>query len=533
MKAHLISNVTMQPLVAALEPIEVTLGQYDSLLLELADARSVSADCATTYLFCLFDTDTLLGESLYSASPPDRALAFLDLLDRFCEAHPAKAVLVNTFCAGSARARSFLDLLSDSSPRAWESRLNARLIAMAHSRSNLILVDIEMLYRRFGEDKLHSAAFWYAGRIRYTAKMFAELAKLVRQALSAYSSQARKVLVLDLDNTLWGGIVGELGATGVALGHDGLGRAYQDFQRSLKALKETGVLLAICSKNNAADVDEVFEQNSQMILSRDDFVALRVNWNPKPENLLDIARSLNLGLQSFVFLDDSPVERRLVVESLPEVAVPIFPSKPEALPRWFVDEVVFPYFPRYRLTNEDLRKTEQYKANELRSEFARTLYLDAFLRGLNINCTLRVDEAATIQRAAQMTQKTNQFNLTTLRCEPREVEQYVNDPDRALVVLDYADRFGTEGLVALALLDFSEARIANLLMSCRVVGRKVEDRLFAKVMELFSERGVTRIVGEFIPSRKNQMVATFYDERGFSLVFEDADGRKLYERIAS
>jgi FkbH-like protein len=529
LKARLLSNVTMQPLALSLRPWDVSVGEYDSLLFELNDPASLSAGSGISHVLCIFDTDALIGEARFSGAAPDRAFSFIETLDRFSEHHSEKVVVVNSFCASTERTHYF-DVTTGSAPRSVEAHLNDLLTGVARKRRNLLLIDIEQIYRRFGEDRLHSPAFWYIGRIRYTSLMFSELAKLIHQALAAYDNQARKVLVLDLDNTLWGGIVGETGPHGVVLGEDGAGRAYKDFQRAIKSLRDTGVLLAVCSKNNAADVDEIFDENPEMVLSRETFVAMRVNWNSKPENIIDIASALNLGLESFVFVDDNSAERALVSEALPEVAVPCFPQKPELLPRWFTDEVVRPYFGRYRMTIEDLNKTEQYQANEARRQFATQMSLETFLEQLNIVCTIEVDGERSIERAAQMTQKTNQFNLTTRRCDITEVTSYVQRPDRALIVLDYADRFGPEGIVGLAMLDLSGARITNFLLSCRVVGRKVEDRLLDRCLEWFRDRGVSKVFGEFIPTRKNEMVSNFYPQHHFDLNDEKIDGSRTYER---
>ena len=533
MNCVLLSNVTVQPLVAFLKPIDVTLGEYNSLILDLVDPSSRAADPAVTHVFCIFDTDAMFGEAFFDPGAASPADSYLAALDAFCAAHPQKVVVTNSFCAGTARPLTFADVISGDSVKALEARLNARLIDMARARTNLLLVDVEMLVRRYGEEALVSRAFWYTARIPYTSLMFRALADALKQALTAYGNRARKLLILDLDNTLWGGIVGELGPTGIVLSEDGPGAIYRDFQRHVKALKDTGVLLAICSKNNLADVEEVFEANPMMVLKRDDFVCVRVNWKPKPENIVEIAETLSLGIDSFVFVDDNPVERALIAQSLPEVAVPRFPDRPETLPRWFVDDVVRPYFPKYRVLREDVEKTHQYRAQAARQEFAAQFDLDRFLAELEIVCNVDVDLPGSVVRASQMTQKTNQFNLTTRRFEIPDVTQFVERPDRALLVLDYADRFGSEGIVGVAMLDLADGRIVNFLMSCRVIGRKVEDRLLERAIDVFRQHGIRTVAGEFVPSRKNAMVSSFYDTHGFDLVREEEDGRKIYERTVA
>lgn len=531
MRTLLISNINMQPLVAFLKPWEVTCGEFNSILMDLSNPASPAGSNEFNHILCLYDSDTMMGDAFYGEGTPEQCESFLAALESFCIAHPEKVVITNTFCLGSGRWLNFADLLHPLSLRAAEARLNERLIAIARANPNLMLIDTELLFRRHGEDTLLSDSFWYFGRIRYSNQMFRSMATVIRQTVDAYANRSRKVLILDLDNTLWGGIVGETGPLGIALSEDGEGRCYRDFQRALKAVQRTGVLLAICSKNNPGDLDEVFDRNSMMVLHREDFACIRVNWEPKPENILNIAETLNLSVDSFLFIDDNPAERELVRTALPGVVVPEFPAQIENLPAWFLREIVPAWFGKYALTAEDQNKTGQYRVNEERRQLSCSLDLDAFLRDLQIECVLHVNPAEQINRIAQITQKTNQFNLTTRRYEIPDIQRFLDSPDHAVVLLEYRDRFGSEGAIGLAILNYTEARIDTLLMSCRVIGRKVEDRILNKACDLFQARGCARIIAEFIPTRKNQQVAAFYDSHGFTLLSEEQDGRKIYERI--
>jgi predicted enzyme involved in methoxymalonyl-ACP biosynthesis len=262
MKFLLLSNVNVQPLVSSLKPFEVVLGAYNSMLSELSVASSRASAGDISHVLCIFDGDSLMGDAFYGAGGPDQCRMFLAALEQFCSRHPEKIVVANSFCFSSSRWLSFADLTHADSIKGMEAALSQRLIAIAKEHSNLVIFDMELLFRRHGEDALISNALWYAGRIRYTARMFELLGGAIRGALAAHAQQSRKVLILDLDNTLWGGIVGEVGCHGIALGEDGVARCYRDFQRSLKALQRTGVLLVIASKNNEADVDEVFASNA-------------------------------------------------------------------------------------------------------------------------------------------------------------------------------------------------------------------------------------------------------------------------------
>lgn len=531
MRTLLLSNINMQPLVAFLKPWEVICGEFNSMLLDLSNPASPAGSADFSRILCLFDTDTLMGDAFYGEGAPEQCESFLTAIESFCATHPEKVVMANTFCCGTGRWLNFADLLHPQSLRAVEVRLNEQMIAIARANPNLLLLDAELLFRRHGEDALLTDAFWYLGRVRYSNQMFRSLATSLHQAADAYANRSRKVLILDLDNTLWGGILGEAGPLGIALSEDGAGRCYRDFQHALKAVQRTGVLLAICSKNNPGDLDELFERNSMMILRREDFACIRVNWEPKPQNIQSIAETLNLGTGSFVFIDDNPVERELVRTVLPDVAVPEFPARIENLPTWFLREIIPGWFGKYMLTVEDRNKTLQYRVNEERRQLSSSLDFVAFLQSLQIECAFHVDPAEQITRIAQMTQKTNQFNLTTRRYEIPDIQRFLDSPDHAVLLLDYKDRFGSEGSVGLAILDYSEGRIDTFLMSCRILGRKIEDRILSKACDLFRARGCSRIIAEFIPTRKNQQVAEFYDSRDFILLSEEQDGRKIYERF--
>jgi FkbH-like protein len=527
----LLSNVNMRPLETFLKPWETTSGEFNSILLDLSNASSPASSADFSCILCINDSDSMLGDALYGEGTPEQCESFLDALDSFCARHPEKLVIANTFCFGTGRWLAFADLLHPLSLRSAEARLNERLIEIARANPSLLVVNSELLFRRYGEDSLLSDSVWYLGRIRYTNTMFRAMAKLIHQAADAYTNRSKKVLIVDLDNTLWGGILGETGPLGIALSEDGAGRCYRDFQRALKAIQRTGVLLAICSKNNPGDLEEVFNQNSMMILHREDFACIRANWEPKPRNILNIAEALNLGIESFLFIDDNPVERELVRATLPGMEVPEFPKRIENLPAWFLREIVPAWFGKYRLTSEDEDKTRQYRMNEERQQLSRALDLDTFLESLQIECVLHVDPREQINRIAQMTQKTNQFNLTTRRYQIPDIQRFLDSPDHAVVLLEYKDRFGSEGAVGLAILNYAESRIDSFLMSCRVIGRKIEDRILDMACDLFRARQCPAITAEFIPTSKNQQVATFYDSHGFTLLSEEQGGRKVYERI--
>jgi FkbH-like protein len=343
----------------------------------------------------------------------------------------------------------------------------------------------------------------------------AELADLVARHAAAYHGRARKVVALDLDGTVWGGVVGEVGLTGIALGDEEVGLAFRDMQRELVRLHDSGTVLVACSKNNRDDVADVFERHPAMTLKLSHFAAERINWQDKATNIREMAAELGLGLDSFVFLDDNPVERDWVRQALPMVTVPELPEDP-------ADRLSFlrgsGLFDRIALTEADARRAEGYKAQGIRTRLKEGAgSFDDFLRSLEQEVAIEpVDEAA-LPRAAQLCQRTNQFNLTTRRHTIADLERMLEDDRTDVFQLSVRDRFADSGVTGLAILrrDGDAAEIDTLLLSCRVLGRRVEDCLLSFLAARASAAGARRLRGHYLPTAKNGQTATFFPDRGF------------------
>jgi FkbH-like protein len=396
--------------------------------------------------------------------------------------------------------------------------------------SRLVLIDWDWHTAGDGASQYHDDRLWYLARMRLNARGMAELSRLLARHVAAFRESAKKVIVADLDNTLWGGVVGEAGLAGITLGQDGVGRAFKDFQRALLAYRETGVLLALCSKNNPADAWEVFDRHPEMALKRNHFAAARINWTDKAQNIREMAEELNLGLDSFVFLDDNPVERDWVRSALPQVAVPELPADPAERPR-FLRELEL--FDKIRLTGEDRLRAEAYAAQAQRAGLrAGSNSLEDFLASLEQVITIDPVDDATLGRAAQMCQRTNQFNLTTRRYTIADLERLRQNPQWELHAVAVRDRYGDNGIVGLAMLHFEgrQAEIDTLLLSCRVLGRKVEDALLSHLSQRAAARGVARLYGLYAPTAKNSQVADFYPSRGFQPAGE---GRFAVDLVAN
>ena len=331
--------------------------------------------------------------------------------------------------------------------------------------------------------------------------------------------------MLDLDNTLWGGVLGEDGISGIKMGGDYPGKAFAFFQKLLLQLSKAGVILTVCSKNNEADVLEAWDKNPFMVLKKEHFAAYRINWTDKATNIKELADELNLGLDSFVFIDDNPTERELIKQMLPMVSVPEFPAQPYELPVFF-KMVVEDYFKVYSITEEDKKKTEQYKANAARAQ-AQHSFTDfgAFLESLDIQITIEAANEFNIPRIAQMTQKTNQFNLTTKRYTDADVKGFLANGWK-IWCISVADRFGDNGITGCIIINGDE--IDTFLLSCRILGKGIEKAFIKKIMTLLKEGGVSSVKAAYLPTAKNAQVADFYDRCGFPCVAENADGSKNY-----
>jgi FkbH-like protein len=410
--------------------------------------------------------------------------------------------------------------------RRMNEALRARLPAGA------VFLDLEQISGELGRER-----FYDARRYHWTKQPFSEegtlrLARLLGAAIRALTTGPRKVLVLDLDNTLWGGVVGELGPLGVAVGESPDGEAYRAFQRHIKGLAARGVVLAVASKNNPEDAREPFLQQRDMVLQLSDFAAFEAHWEPKARSLVRIAEGLRLGLDSFVFFDDNPAEREAIRQALPEVEVVEVPEDPAGYVGALEASLLFE---TATLTAEDAARGAAYQAEQQRrAAEASYASLDAYLRSLEMRAEIHEIDEADLQRVVQLLGKTNQFNLTTRRHGEDRLRAWREDPRSILLSCRVADRFGDHGLVAVLLAVPDAERptrlvVDTLLMSCRVIGRTVEHGLWGHLLPIATARGYTHVQADYLPTAKNAQVAGLYDLFGLSRVADLAGEGTRYE----
>jgi FkbH-like protein len=394
-------------------------------------------------------------------------------------------------------------------------QLNEMIHQAAQVHANVVVLDWARIVATHGIAHVYDDKYWYMGRMPLSAAGARHLWEEFQSSLALMSGAPKKVLCLDLDNTLWRGICGETTSRGVGLSEEGADKAYRDFQRQIKGLKELGVLLAVNSKNNSEDALAVIRDNPMMILREDDFAAMRINWNDKVSNLRSIAEELSLGLDAFVFIDDSAVEREFVQSALPDVSVPAFPVESFDLPAWFRAQVARKYFRRRKVTAEDRSKTEQYhRRRERQAETAAFSREDAISR-LQIELGVECDRAENLTRLYQMAQKTNQFNLTTIRYTETELRERILSGEYSVWNAWYRDKFGDEGIVAMAVVSHKEQKLECFVMSCRVIGRNVEFALLRAICEKLMAGEWRSLAAEYRATARNGPCSAFLPAAGF------------------
>jgi FkbH-like protein len=405
-------------------------------------------------------------------------------------------------------------------------QLNAELAGALSGIPDVHMLDYEGLAGEVGRRGWHDKKMWYLARAPLSAAALPAVAAEYARYIAALRRPARKCMVVDLDDTLWGGILGEAGIAGLKLGPDYPGNAFADFQRALRQLKHRGVLLAINSKNNFDDAQEVFLSHPQMILRLEDFAAVRINWVDKPTNMLSIANELNIGLDSFVFADDSPTERDLMRRAVPEILTLELPPNPAEFADVLADSRAFE---RVTATREDQDRTEMYRAQRERRQAEQSaLSLEDFLASLEMKVSIEPASGPSMNRVGELTQKTNQFNLTTRRYTTAQVAALAADPQYGVFHVRVVDRFGDNGIVGVAIVQEKDrcAFIDTFLLSCRVIGRTIETALLVFVEQWARRRGLDGIEGEYIPTAKNAPAADFFTRHGFEQVGHDGNAKR-------
>jgi FkbH-like protein len=539
-----VRSFTVEPLVPLLQAeaalggclVEPWVGDYNAYGQEILDPRSA---------LYAFRPDTVVLAVDASQIAPKLWHGFADLSDdAVLEEIESAATSLTSLITAFRRSAGANLIVHGLAPPAWRSeglldarravgqgeafnRINGKLRAACAQDPNTLFLDYDDLQSRHGRSQWRNEAKWATVKLPVAVSAMPLLAQAWWRHLRPFVQAPAKVLVLDLDNTLWGGILGEDGSQGLVLDDEHPGVFYKAFQQTISAIANRGVLLAVASKNDEAEALEMLASHPHMRIRPDRLSAMRINWLPKVDNLISIAEELNVGLESLVFVDDNPAECDAVRRALPMVEVVELPADPAQFSSALLQ---ISRLERINLTEEDRRRGVYYaEERDRRQALTGAESLEAFLASLEIKVDVRRLDEADLARAAQLTQKTNQFNVTTRRYTEPELAERLSRPQWQGYVVRSQDRFGDNGVVGLTLTvtDGDQCEIDTLLLSCRVIGRGIELALLSEVASDARSRGAATLRGRFIPSRKNQPAARLYADAGFTSIGVE-DGAQLW-----
>jgi FkbH-like protein len=414
----------------------------------------------------------------------------------------------------------------------WYAQLSA-VSKLTRSHASIYSFEVEGLIARLGEASALDYRTELLYRQPYSEQFHVACGEVLTRLIRARKAEPKKCLVLDCDNTLWGGVIGEDGVGGVMLSDDFPGNAFRQFQKQLVELRRSGVFIALNSKNNPDDVWEMFDQHSGMALKRADISVAKINWRPKSDNMREIAKELNIGLDSLVFIDDNRFEIEEVDTHAPEVKTFLVPEDLVDLP--VVMRKVASLFERLDITGDDKARVDMMHQEASRRELAQELAGEEFLKSLDLEVFVYSPSETDLARVTQLINKTNQFNTTTRRYTIDDVKAFLASDSHDVLCATVKDRFGDYGLVGVVVLKHAAAstEFDTLLMSCRVLGRGIETALVSSGIRIAAERGLNNVRGFYIPTRKNGLVADLFERHGFSVAAEEEGGTKSTEWVRS
>ncbi len=506
-------------------------GQYSQLILN-EDSELYSFDPDIVFLAIAIEdlyhdlASICSGAQRWAAISQQRMEELTMFVQQVAARLPSSTIFVHSFIPLVPSPHVLLDHKVSARLGSIALRGNLYLAELSQKIPNVFVTDLAQVFREMPMSEVYDPRFYYLARMRFSRLALDRLVEQYHRVLLARVGRRRKCIVVDLDNTLWGGIVGEEGPEHLALGEDGIGRAYRDVQHVLLELYESGVLLAVCSKNDEDLALSVIREHPGMVLRPHHFAAMRINWLDKPTNLHAIADELNLGLDSLVFVDDSSFEREQVRQTLPEVAVVDLPSDCA----YFASVLAqLSLFDTLTITEEDLRRGQMYFEDRRRRDLqTRAISLQAFLRELNLQVSVDRADRFSLPRIAQLTQRTNQFNLTTRRYTESDLLRLLQDGVWRVYCIQAQDRVGESGIVGAAIVRLDRPRttacLDTFLLSCRVLGRGIESAFLAGVLTDAERTGMHSIEAEFVPTKRNEVAKGFLERHGFW--FEDGLWRR-------
>lgn len=528
-----LSNITLNQLAPILEytlrkdgvNAYVDFGEYDNIVQESKKDLSNHipiifwelANIKESFVYELESKDNSYFETYIHKIQNELSIIFSNL-------STVSVVLFNKF----SHLAFSLDSIEKTEFEIFVNTLNDFLVTNAPS--NFVIIDVD---KTIAKTSIANSIDWrgfYATKSLYSVPFFKTYSDFIKPIFLSISGKAKKVLVFDCDNTLWKGILGEDGIENIELSEKhNSGKYFKEIQLIAKSLSRKGILLGICSKNNFNDVEEVFDSREDLTLKKDDFVIKKINWIDKASNIIDISRDLNVGIDSIIFIDDSEFELNLINEKLPQVQTIPVPRNLYQYPILLKSKAGL-FFSLNR-SNEDLGRSKMYLDNIARNEGLKSSQnIDDYLGSLNIQLCLSNKDKSAFDRITQLTQKTNQFNLTTKRYATGDMGVFYNSNNHDVFSLEVKDKFGEFGITGVAIISYEneEAFIDTFLLSCRILGRNIEKVFFSEILRTIVRKNVKKIKALYIPTIKNAQVESFYDEMGFTLKEEVENSKKYF-----
>jgi FkbH-like protein len=515
--------------------LTVVTAPYGQVIQEALNPHSaINAAKPDAVLLALDHRGAPLSSDLATAEASVKeALGYINTLKENFKANAGAPCIVQTIAAPAESLFGSFDRRLAAAQRAAIDSFN-RELAEGKTGSDDILLDVAGLAETVGLSRWHSPGEWNLAKLPFSSTYLPLYADHVARLIGAMRGKARKCLILDLDNTCWGGVIGDDGLDGIKIAEgDAEGEAFRDVQRTALALRARGVVLAVSSKNNDEVARAAFREHPEMLLRENHIAVFQANWNDKATNIKAIADELNLGLDAMVFLDDNPVERGLVREFLPQVAVPELPDDPALYARTLM---AAGYFEAIAFSEEDRKRAGFYEDNAKRAALQSAVgSLDDYLASLDMEISFAPFDQKGRERIAQLINKSNQFNLTTRRYTEAEVAAFEADPSCFTLQIRLADKFGDNGMISVILCKAQGEtwEIDTWLMSCRVLGRKVEQMALRELMLQARARGVSQLIGRYIPTPRNGMVRDHYEKLGFKKVGDGAAAGETIWAIAT
>jgi FkbH-like protein len=544
-KISLLRNYTLEPILPILKSelfisgfmSEFYVGDFDTIANETLNPKSNFYDFKSDVII-LSQWFNLLSDkithSLFQLPNEERkseAIRIIKQLNSFLNgirSNTNAPIIINNFPLPQYPILGILDQHSDDSERNWYNELNRALIEMCRNTPNVYCLNLEAIFNSIGYKNAFDARKWDSSKTPFTFQALLPLAKEYTKFTRALFGKTKKCLVLDCDNTLWGGVIGEDGKDGIKIGGVYPGSSFKHFQQQILNLKVRGVILSICSKNNESDVTDVFENHEQMILRLSDFSTIKANWKDKASNIQDIASELNIGLDSVVFMDDSKFECDWISAKLPEVTVIHLEGSPANFTNKLFKEGLFDSL---TFSDEDKSKTEMYKANIERNRLSsNSNTYEEYLFGLDLRANIEKGNSKNLQRISQLTQKTNQFNLTTKRYSSDDINKFLSDDQYAVYTMGAGDKISDLGIIATAIIyyDKGDVIINSFMMSCRALGRGLEDAFLTYIINDSQKSNFSKIKGIYIPTKKNKQTESFYKKNNF-IKINMKEGNTLWE----